>query len=219
MQRRTAFVALGASVLGGTAAGPSQVQAAKPVPQNPAAGPEGLAEGPSAVVLGNPSGDVTVVEFFDYQCPFCRRAHPDVEVLVAQDPKLRLVHKHWPVFGAASTYAARLALAARWQKDRYGLVHDALMRLPGRLDEASVAAAAAKTGVDMAVIARDLRVRASEIDAALGEAAAQARGIGLKGTPAFVIGRFLIPGALDLTAMREVVDKVRADAVAPRTAR
>lgn len=221
MKRRTAVMTL-ASATGGIAiAGVSALwltersgvpaPAAEPGPQPVASGfgPEALATGPSAVVLGNPQGDVTVVEFFDYQCPYCRRVHPDVEALVAEDRNLRLVHKHWPVIGAASTYAARLALAARWQEGRYVPLHDALMRLPGRLDEARLRDAARGAGVDMAVLGHDLEIRKAEIEAALGEATVQARLLRLQGTPAFVIGNYLVPGALDRATMRRVVADVR----------
>lgn len=221
MKRRTAIMTL-ASAAGGLAiAGTSAlwltgrsgapVQAAEPGSQQGASGfgPEALATGPSAIVLGNPRGDVTMVEFFDYQCPYCRRVHPDVEALVAEDRNLRLVHKHWPVFGPASIHAARLALAARWQERGYAPVHDALMRLPGRLDEARVRDAAREAGVDMTALERDLEARGAEIEAALDEASAQARLLRLQGTPAFVIGNYLVPGALDLATMRRVVDEVR----------
>ena len=189
--------------------GTSRLQAAEPDRGKGGFGPEALINGPSAVSLGNPAGDVTVVEFFDYQCPICRRVHPDVEALVKEDGKIRLVHKHWPVFGPASTHAARLALAARWQEGRYAPVHDALMRLPGKLEEARIDEAAQKAGLDLAVLERDQTRRAAEIDAALKEAEMQAGIIGLQGTPAFVIGKYLVPGGLDLKAMREIVAQAR----------
>jgi len=176
-------------------------------------GPDALARGPSAVVLGNPQGDVTVVEYFDYQCPVCRKVHPFVEQLVAEDSNVRVIHKHWPVFGAASIYASRVALAARWQ-DRYEEVHDALMGTDGRLDEDKVRQAAVSAGVDMARLERDLDARADQIDAALGEATIQAHSLQLQGTPGFVIGNYLVPGGLDLATMKEIVSDVRASKTA-----
>lgn len=173
-------------------------------------GPEALARGPSAVILGNPKGDVTVVEYFDYQCPVCRRVHPFVKQLAAEDEGVRIVHKHWPMFGAASIYASRLALAARWQ-DRYELVHDAIMAIPGRLDEARIREAASMAGLDLVRAEQDLAERSEEITAAFADATAQARILQLRGTPGFVIGNYLVPGGLDLQAMKEIVGDVRAD--------
>ncbi len=173
-------------------------------------GPDALALGPSAVVLGNPQGDVTVIEYFDYQCPVCRRVHPFVKQLAAEDEGVRIVHKHWPMFGAASIYASRLALAARWQ-DRYEPVHDAIMAIPGRLDEQRIREAASAAGLDLAQAERDLDERAEEITAAFGDAMAQARILQLRGTPGFVIGNYLVPGGLDLKAMKTIVGDVRAD--------
>lgn len=81
--------------------------------------PRAVAESGTGVVSGNPQGDVTVVEFFDYQCPVCRRVHPDIRALAAEDGNIRLIHKHWPIFGDASVAAARLALAAGGRGQRF----------------------------------------------------------------------------------------------------
>ncbi|WP_162629959.1 DsbA family protein [Azospirillum ramasamyi] len=171
-------------------------------------GPDDLTHGPSAVVLGNPQGDVTVIEFFDYQCPVCRRVHPFLEQLVAEDKNVRVVHKHWPVFGASSIYAAKIALAARWQ-DRYEQVHHAFMSISGRLDEEKIRKAASEAGLDLARAERDLKERAAQVDQAFKQASAQAAMLKLQGTPAFVIGSYLVPGGLDLKGMKEIVADVR----------
>lgn len=172
-------------------------------------GPEALTHGPSAVVLGNPQGDVTVIEYFDYQCPVCRRVHPTIKQLAEDDEGIRIIHKHWPVFGAASVYASRLALAARWQ-DRYEEVHNAFMSIPGRLDEDKIRKAATSAGLDLAAAERSLDERAAEIDEALSQASAQAAFLRLQGTPGFVIGSYLIPGGLDLDTLKEIVADVRS---------
>ena len=172
-------------------------------------GPDDLARGPSAVVAANRDGDVVLIEYFDYQCPVCRRIHPFVKQLAAEDKGVRVIHKHWPVFGAASVYAARMALAARWQ-DRYEAVHDALMDIHGRLDEEKIRKAAAGAGLDLARAERDLKDRGTEIGAILDDGSAQAEALDLRGTPAFVIGDYLVPGGLDLKTMRTMVAKVRA---------
>lgn len=169
---------------------------------------EVLTQGPGAVVLGNPRGDVAVVEYFDYQCPACRRVHPFVKRLAAEDGNVRIIHKHWPVFGGVSVFAARIALAARWQ-GRYEPVHDALITLGGRIDEEKVRRAAAGAGLDLARADRDLMERGAELDAALNDVAAEAAVLQLRGTPRFVIGGYVTPGSLDFKSMREAVRKVR----------
>jgi protein-disulfide isomerase len=170
--------------------------------------PAALASGPSAIIAANPGGDVTVVEFFDYQCPICRRVHPALLELQTRDPKVRVIHKHWPVLGEASVYAARVAVAARWQ-NKYSRVHDALMRIPGRLDEEKIRAAAGDAGVDLVELDWDLQERAAEIDASLAEAGNQALALGLRGTPGFVFGDTLIHGGISLERMRQLVREQR----------
>jgi len=171
---------------------------------------DALAAGPSAVILGNPRGDVTVAEFFDYQCPYCRRMQPVIRALLEDDPSLRLVHKHWPALGGGSILAARVALAARWQAERYGAVHAALMRLGGRFSEARIREAVAHAGLDMAALDRALATRAAEIDAALDEAERQARWLHLQGTPGYMVGRYVVHGAVGLAAMQRTVARARA---------
>ena len=188
---------------------PTSAEATAVPPMVAELGPEALARGPSVVVVGNPEGDVTLIEYFDYQCPVCRRIHPAVKQLAAEDKGVRIIHKHWPVFGASSIYAAKLALAARWQ-DRYEQVHDAFMTIPGRLDDEKIRKAASEAGLDLTRAERDLKERDAQIDAAFKEVSAQAAAIQLQGTPAFVIGDYLIPGGLDLKAMKEIVAEVRA---------
>lgn len=198
--RRIAFVLLLLA-----AAGTATARAETGAPLTPAA----LASGPSAIIAANPGGDVTVVEFFDYQCPICRKVHPALLELQTSDPKVRIIHKHWPVFGEPSVYAARVALAARWQ-NRYSRVHDALMRIPGRLDEEKIRAAAGDAGVDLVKLDWDLQERAAEIDAVLAEGNGQAFALGLRGTPGFVFGDTLVPGGISLERMRELVREQRA---------
>ncbi len=183
----------------------------RPPPLASAISAPALARTPSAVVLGNPQGDVTLVEYFDYQCPACRRVHSALTELAAEDRKLRVVHKHWPVFGGASVYAAKIALASRWQ-GRYAAVHDALMAIDGRIDENRIRTAAAGVGLDVARAERDLNERAADLDAMLAEVAAEAELLQLRGTPRFVVGGYLTQGSLDLRAMRTMVDKARAEA-------
>src|SRR5690606_36982487 len=104
----------------------------------------------------------------------------------------------------------RIALAAQWQ-DQYEQVHDAIMAIPGRLDEKRIRQAAIAAGLDLARAERDLEERAAEVTAAFGDAMAQARILELRGTPGFVIGKYLVPGGLDLKSMKAIVGDVRAD--------
>ncbi|SOD91169.1 DsbA family protein [Caenispirillum bisanense] len=171
--------------------------------------PARIADSASGIVTGNPLGDVTIVEFFDYQCPVCRQVHPDVKALVEEDGGIRLVHKHWPIFGAGSEHAAELAMAARWQ-NRYDPVHEAFMGLSGRLNRDGVRAAAAEAGLDLARADADLQARRAEVDAALAEAAREAILMGLQGTPGFLIGNYVVPGGLDKAGLAELVAGARA---------
>lgn len=132
----------------------------------------------------------------------------NVERLRVEDKNVRVVHKHWPVFGASSIYAAKIALAARWQ-DRYEQVHHAFMSISGRLDEEKIRKAASEAGLDLARAERDLKERAAQVDQAFKQASAQAAMLKLQGTPAFVIGSYLVPGGLDLKGMKEIVADVR----------
>lgn len=170
--------------------------------------PKAMAETGTGVVTGNPEGDVTLVEYFDYQCPVCRQVHPDVQALVAEDGNIRVVHKHWPVFGEASVLAARLALAARWQ-GIYDEVHHALMSATGKLTEENVRETAKKAGLDLKRAEAVLADRADEVATRLQGVATEADRMGLRGTPAFLVGNFFVPGGPDRDAFDTMVEAVR----------
>ena len=161
---------------------------------------------PDTPVSGNPLGSVTVAEFFDYRCPYCRMMQPTLAALVAKDKRVRLVSKEWPIFGGISIYAARVALAAQWQ-GKYAAVHKALFSLPRSMDEASVKAAAQAAGVDLGRLAADMASRSAELDAMLSRTAAEAHVIGFQGTPGFVVGNIPVPGALTAEDLQKVVDQ------------
>ena len=112
-----------------------------------------LERDPNAPVLGNVDGDVTIVEFFDYNCPYCKRVKPEIQALMAADPDIRLVCREWPILGEGSVFAARAALAARNQ-GKYEEFHWALMGLQGRAEEASILNAAVEIGLDADRFAR-----------------------------------------------------------------
>ena len=143
---------------------------------------------------GNADGDITIVEYFDYQCPYCRKISPDLAKVVREDGHVRLVFKDWPIFGGVSIYAARLTLASRYQ-DKFAEAHEALISLKEKLSEAKVDAALSAAGIDLARAKADLAAKRTEIDAVLARNHEQATGLGFQGTPAFIIGHFRVPGA------------------------
>ena len=165
-----------------------------------------LGREPASRMAGNPAGSVTIVEFFDYRCPYCRAMQPTLHKLVADDARIRLVFKDWPTFGGVSIYAAKVAIAAGWQ-GRYVPVHDALFAVQGAMDRAAVRAAAAGAGVNMTRLDGDLTARDGDLTTILADHQAEAHALGLQGTPGFVIGRTVVPGALSYTDMEDVVAK------------
>lgn len=150
---------------------------------------------PDIPVAGNPSGDVTIVEYFDYQCPYCRKLEPDLRAAVNDDGEVKLVFKDWPILGPASVYTARLVLATRYQ-NKFIEAHDALIRLDVRLTEANARDRLAKAGIDVPRAIRDLQANQETIVATLKRTDEQATAFGFNGTPAFIIGKFRVPGPL-----------------------
>jgi protein-disulfide isomerase len=167
---------------------------------------DALERDPNAPVLGNPDGDVTVVEFFDYNCPYCRRAKPEIEALLTADPNVRLVYREWPILGEGSVFAARAALAAR-EQDLYEDFHWAMMGMNGRAEESSVLRIAEDIGLDIAKLRRDME--AQEIDAHIQTSMRLAQALGITGTPSFVIGDALVPGVVDAEQLQTLVSDAR----------
>ncbi|MEX0696252.1 MAG: DsbA family protein [Dongiaceae bacterium] len=166
-----------------------------------------LLHDPGSPVGGNRGGDVTVVEFFDYRCGYCIAMAPRLETLLEADHGLRFVYKEWPILGPMSEFAARAALAARRQ-GRYEDFHSALMRLRGRLTEATVFNAARRLGLDPERLRADMK--SPEIDRVLRDNRALAAELGITGTPAFVIGDRLVPGAVPLGELKAVIAAARS---------
>ena len=162
---------------------------------------------PMSPVSGNPKGDVTLVEFFDYQCGYCKRALKPVKELLATDRQLRIVWKEFPILGPASRFAARAAMAARKQ-GLYLEFHLAVMGSKGRLTEAGVMGIARSIGLDADRLRTDMEDPA--IDRYLDETARLARALGIGGTPAFVIGDALVPGAVDGARLKQLIAKARS---------
>jgi protein-disulfide isomerase len=157
-------------------------------------------------VIGNPRGDVTIVEFSDYRCPYCRRAHPELRRLLAEDSGVRLIAKELPILGPGSLVLARVALAAHRQ-GKWDQVNSRLIAFQGDPNEPAVIAAAVAAGADEARLRADLSDPA--ITADLQANLQLARAVGVSGTPAFVIGGRLYAGALDLAELRRAVSEAR----------
>jgi protein-disulfide isomerase len=173
-----------------------------------AAHAEALARNPADPVIGNPQGAVTIVEFSDYRCGFCRRAHPELRRLLAEDRSVRLVTKELPILGPGSLLMARVALAAHRQ-GRWDAVNARLIAFQGEPTEAAVIGTAlAAGGLDEARLRRDMNDPA--IAAQLQGNLQLARAVGVTGTPAYVIGGRLYAGAMDLAELRRVVGEARA---------
>lgn len=161
---------------------------------------------PDSPVGGNPQGDVTLVEFFDYNCPYCRHVVPVMADAEAADPQLRIVYKEFPILGPNSTFAAKAALAVHRQ-GRYLAFHKALMQVRGTVDEAQVLGLAAKTGVDVERMKADMRNPA--IQAAIDKNLELAQALRINGTPGFVIGEQILRGATDLKTLQGLIRDAR----------
>jgi protein-disulfide isomerase len=169
---------------------------------------EAILNDPEAPVSGNPKGDVTIVAYLDYNCPFCKKASPDLARVVREDGKIRLVYKDWPVITESSVYAAQLALAAAYQ-GAYERVHRALMAAPGRrLKQEQFLAAVKASGVDMARLQSDLAVNSDKITALLRRNMAQAESLGIQGTPTYLVGPFRT-SMQDYAGFKQVVADAR----------
>lgn len=161
-----------------------------------------------SVVAGNPKGDITIVEFFDYRCGFCKRVKAHLDIVVKNDPNVRVVYKEFPILGPASTYASRAAIASRKQgDDKYRAFHDALMAARN-VNPASVLAIAKQVGLDTAKLTKDMNdPKISEI---IRRNHALAEKLGIRGTPAFIIGNEMVPGAIGAAQLASKVAEARA---------
>jgi protein-disulfide isomerase len=159
---------------------------------------------PGVPVLGAAHADVTVVEYFDYNCPFCKALAPSFHPFIAKDHASAVLYKEWPVFGGASIYAGQSALAAIYQ-DKYLQAHDALMSAPRLAENQQVDAALRAAGIDMDQLQKDRIANKEAIDSLLKRNAAEARGLGLRGTPGILVGRQIVSGISDLNALQSAV--------------
>ena len=172
--------------------------------------PEMVFDDPQAPVLGDRNGDVTVVEYFDYQCGYCKRDYPMVRDVIARDGNVKLVMKDWPIFGDVSVYAAQATLGAA-ALGEYPAALDSLMRATGRLTHQRVENLITDAGLDFDAIAASVRENNASIAALLDRNYRQAMAFQFVGTPSFVIGRTIYPGVLDKARLEEAIAKARAE--------
>jgi protein-disulfide isomerase len=163
---------------------------------------------PEVPSTGNPDGDINIVEWSDYNCPYCRKIAPDLRQVVQRDGKVRLVMKDWPILGDVSKVAARMALAAKYQ-DKYLAAHDAMLGATSRLTEPRIRDLLAEAGIDMDRLNRDLTANAKAIDAILARNHEQAVAFGFKGTPSFIVGKFRVPGVLTMAQFEMAIADAR----------
>lgn len=169
---------------------------------------EALERQGDAPVLGNPGGDITLTEFFDYNCPFCRQTVPVLQKLIQSDPKLRVVFREWPIFGEGSLFAAKASLASL-QQGKYWQLHTGLMKIRGRVEEAPVLREAKKAGLDVARLRKDME--SEKVLGHIDHSMALADHMGLAGTPTFIAGNDALFGRQTLKDLQALVKQVRAD--------
>jgi protein-disulfide isomerase len=163
---------------------------------------------PDIPVVGNASGDITIVEYFDYQCPYCRKVEPELRQVVKDDGKVRLVLKDWPILGPVSVVAARMALASKYQ-DKFLQAHEALIGVNSKLTEPRIRELLAGAGIDVERLTRDLATNAKAIDAILARNNDQATAFGFNGTPSFIVGKFRVPGVLTMAQFDQAIADAR----------
>ncbi|SFN72986.1 Protein-disulfide isomerase [Bradyrhizobium sp. Ghvi] len=163
---------------------------------------------PDVPVAGNPEGNISIIEWSDYNCPYCRKLEPELRQVVQDDGKVRLVLKDWPILGPLSVTAARIALAAKFQ-NKYHQAHDAMMGVSSRLTESRINELLASVGVDMDRLNSDLAAHGKDIDAILKRNNDQAEAFGFRGTPSFIVGKYRVPGVLSMNEFEQVIADAR----------
>ncbi|NLS00718.1 DsbA family protein [Rhizobium sp. P38BS-XIX] len=164
---------------------------------------------PDAPVLGNPNGNVTVVEYFDYQCPYCKKSHADVEAVIAEDGNVRFLMKDWPVFGDTSVFASQAVLGAN-ELGQYKIGMEALMATRGALSEDDVKRLLTAAGLDLSAVGAAVQKNEKKIADLLTRNFNQALAFNFAGTPSFVIGSTTYSGVLSKDALRDAIKQARA---------
>lgn len=201
--RRNALVMMGGG-LAVAALAPRLARADTPAEPGEAA----VLRDPDSPVAGNPNGDIAVVEWFDYNCPYCRKIEPELKQVVHDDGKVRWVLKDWPILGPVSVTAARLVLASKYQ-DKYFQAHDALIGVNAKLTESRIDELLTEAGIDLDRARKDLDANAAAIDGILARNKEQASGLSFRGTPSFIVGKFRVPGVLTIAQFEQVIADAR----------
>ena len=162
-------------------------------------------------VGGNPDGDVTIVEFLDYRCGFCKRAFPAVEELVESDGNIRIIVKELPILGPASELGARYAIATKRVvgDDAYKAVHDTMMTMRGNLSEAALAGISSNLSLDHGAI--EAEMQSETVSRGIASNRELAGRLVIQGTPSFIMGDTFVRGFVELDQMREIVEAIRAE--------
>jgi len=172
------------------------------------AGQKQMLDKPGTPAVGARNPNVTIVEYFDYNCPYCKNQVPVLQSLLAQDSKVAVLYKEWPILGPVSVYAASSALAAGWQ-GKYLVAHDALISGPRLAENEQVDTILQGAGVDMAILKKDRATHAKEIAALLVRNDEEAHALTLEGTPGLVVGRQLVGGIADAGSLKKLVANAR----------
>ncbi len=163
---------------------------------------------PTSPIAGNPKGDVTIVEFFDYSCGYCKKIFPNLKRLILEDKNIRFVFKELPILSPQSELAARAALAAwRQDKKKYMVIHSEFMNLRGRFSEARILRIAKSNGLDIIQLKKDMR--SSSMNDTIAQNRQLAQKLNITGTPGFIIGNNIIPGAVELETLKKIILDVR----------
>ena len=173
-----------------------------------AAGEKAILSNPGTDPMGAKNAGVTVVEYFDYNCPYCKKLAHALHTLLGEDHRVAVLYKDWPILGEVSVYAARSALAARWQ-GKYLVAHDALMNGPRLAQDDQVDAILQRAGLNIEELKRDRKMHAEEIDNLLARNDAEAHALHLQGTPGVVVGRQLAFGVSGVSDLEKLVASAR----------
>jgi protein-disulfide isomerase len=204
--RRELLAGLGAAVAGASLMMPRRASADETSSGEP--DPASVLHDPDSGVTGNPQGNIAIVEWFDYNCPYCRKLQPELQQVVHDDGKVRWVLKEWPILGPVSVVASRMAIACKYQ-DKYVQAHDALIGVNSKLTESRIDELLAGAGIDVDRARRDRDANAAAIDGLLSRNNAQAQGLGFQGTPSFIVGKFRVPGVLTMAQFEQVISDAR----------
>src|SRR5467141_1254533 len=172
------------------------------------AGQKQMLASPGTDAVGARHPDVTIVEYFDYNCPYCKKLVPALQALLADDPKIAILYKDWPILGPVSQYAAASALAAGWQ-GKYLLAHDALIGGPRLAQNDQVDTILETAGVNMDTLKKDRASHAREIAALLDRNDTEAHALSLEGTPGILVGWQLVRGTVHVSDLRRLVTNSR----------